>query len=250
MHWMCCARIRASQHSCARSAAGCVLRGENAALRAGAGVEHRYLPRASTRRSDARQEARGTSPSYPACPMVQGAESGCWTALPRVAKPSRGCRMVRRASHREHAETARPAVGTAQAGCLACTHRRPGRRPRPPRGGRDCRIAREGMGLVFLCFSQAPKKSISTRRWIPTRCERVWYSKQGTKKLNASITCWASGCGKTQPEGEVHKGERLAEPTIPGACCSTLSCRYPHTVPESTVLGPPAHLCGLDQNRQ
>ena len=73
----------------------------------------------------------------------------------------------------------------AQAGCLACTHRRPGRRPRPPRGGRDCRIAREGMGLVFLCFSQAPKKSISTRRWIPTRCERVWYSKQGTKKLNA-----------------------------------------------------------------
>jgi len=177
MHWMCCARIRASQHSCARSAAGCVLRGENAALRAGAGVEHRYLPRASTRRSDARQEARGTSPSYPACPMVQGAESGCWTALPRVAKPSRGCRMVRRASHREHAETARPAVGTAQAGCLACTHRRPGRRPRPPRGGRDCRIAREGMGLVFLCFWLAPKKSISTRRWIPTRCERVWYSK-------------------------------------------------------------------------
>jgi hypothetical protein len=124
-------------------------------------------------------------PINPACPMVQGPESGCWTALPRVAKPSRGCRMVRRASHREHAETARPAVGTAQAGCLACTHRRPGRRPRPPRGGRDCRIAREGMGLVFLCFSQAPKKSISTRRWIPTRCERVWYSKQGTKKLNA-----------------------------------------------------------------
>ena len=38
---------------------------------------------------------------------------------------------------------------------------------------------------------------------MPTRCERVWYSKQGTKKLNASITCWASGCGKTQPEGEV-----------------------------------------------
>ena len=75
--------------------------------------------------------------------------------------------------------------------------------PRPPRGGRDCRIAREGMGLVFLCFSQAPKKSISTRRWIPTRCERVWYSKQETKQLNASITCWASGCGKTQPEGEV-----------------------------------------------
>ena len=203
MHWMCCARIRASQHSCARSAAGCVLRGENAALRAGAGVEHRYLPRASTRRSDARQEARGTSPSYPACPMVQGAESGCWTALPRVAKPSRGCRMVRRASHREHAKTARPAVSTARAGCLACTHRRPGRRPRPPRGGRDCRIARDGMGLVFLCFWLAPKKSISTRRWIPTRCERVWYSKQGTKKLNASITCWASGCGKTQPEGEV-----------------------------------------------
>ena len=75
-------------------------------------------------------------------------------------------------------------------------------------------------------------------------------AQQGTKKLNASTTCWASGCGKTQPEGEVHKGERLAEPTIPGACCSTFSCRYPHTVPESTVLGPPAHLCGLDQNRQ
>ena len=103
----------------------------------------------------------------------------------------------------EHAETARPAVDTAQVGCLACTHRRPGRRPRPPRGGRDCRIAREGMGVVFLCFWLAPKKSISTRRWIPTRCERVWYSKQGTNKLNASITCWASGCGKTQPEGEV-----------------------------------------------
>ena len=75
--------------------------------------------------------------------------------------------------------------------------------PRPPRGGRDFRIARDGIGLVFLCFSRAPKKSISTRRLIPTRCERVWYSKQGTKKLNASITCWASGCGKTQPEGEV-----------------------------------------------
>ena len=160
MHWMCCARIRGSQHRCARSAAGCVLRGENAALSAGAGVEHIHHPRASTRRSDAQQEARGTGPSYasyPACPMLQGAESGCWTALPRVAKPSRGCRMVRRASHREHAKTARPAVGTAQAGCLACTHRRPGRRPRPPRGGRDCRIARDGMGLVFLCFL-APKK--------------------------------------------------------------------------------------------
>ena len=62
MHWMCCARIRASQHSCARSAAGCVFRGENAALSAGARVEHRYLPRASTRRSDAQQEARGTGP--------------------------------------------------------------------------------------------------------------------------------------------------------------------------------------------
>ena len=101
MHWMCCARIRASQHRCARSAAGCVLRGENAALRARAGVEHRYLTRASTRRSDARQEARGTSPSYPACPMVQTCwASGCGNTQPegevprKSGSPSRQCPVL------------------------------------------------------------------------------------------------------------------------------------------------------------
>jgi hypothetical protein len=38
-----------------------------------------------------------------------------------------------------------------------------GRRPRPPRGARDGRIQRDGMGLVFL---GPAKKSFSTRRWI------------------------------------------------------------------------------------
>ena len=152
MYQTCCGRTEASQHCRARSAAGCGHRGENAAASAGAGVEHTHLPRACTRRSDARQEASGTGQPCPACPMLQRAGSRCWTALPRVAKPSRGCWMVRRASHRKPARTARPVVITAWSACLACTHKMPGRRPRPPRGARDGRIGRDGMGLVFFGF--------------------------------------------------------------------------------------------------
>ena len=64
-------------------------------------------------------------------------------------------------------------------------HAQASRAPPPPaaRGERlqDCK---GGDGsCVFVFFSGSQK--ISTRRWIPTRCERVWYSKQGTKKLNA-----------------------------------------------------------------
>ena len=163
MHYTCCGRTEASQHCCARSAAGWGHRGENAAASAAAGVEHTHLPRAYTRRSDARQEASGTGQPCPACPMLLRAGFRCWTALPRVAKPSRGCWKMRRASHREPARTARPAVSTARSACLACTHKMPGRRPRPPRGARDGRIQRDGMGLVF---SGPAKKSFSTRRWI------------------------------------------------------------------------------------
>ena len=162
MHWMCCARIRGSQHRCARSAAGCVLRGENAALSAGAGVEHIHHPRASTRRSDAQQEARGTGPSYasyPACPMLQGAESGCWTALPRVAKPSRGCMMVRRASHREHAKTARPAVRWHRLGVWPARTGVPGA-PARREGGETAGLQGMGWVLCFCVFGWLPKNQL------------------------------------------------------------------------------------------
>ena len=71
-----------------------------------------------------------TRPSCPGGRMRPPAGSGFGRRCQELSRGSWGSAMGRRASHREPAKTARPALSTAPLRCLACMRRSPGRPPR------------------------------------------------------------------------------------------------------------------------
>ena len=136
MHNACWARKSASGHTCAWSAAGWRRRAQKPVA---ARRSHTGAPRRAQALRVRVRCTRGVSHDRP---VVSGWPDAAKRGFPvmavmtRVASDRGGAARVRRASHRERAKTARPAMGTARTRCLACTHAAPGRRPRLPGGWR------------------------------------------------------------------------------------------------------------------